>query len=219
VIRSWRHRRLPFLLPGKYNTSFPEQGAPVFRPVNIVLLNLAMVLSLGAFFPVVASEAPSAPARNESMSISTAGRNLADGLYLVARSAHEPEKVEPLAESERLIANDFHLLEPAERKPAVYLVLQTEPFVPLVLATAPREDREEASGKPRLHLELAEDQSGLLEDFTRAHLGETVAIVIGGDVVTTHKVKSVITGGRLQITRCTKHGCQTLYTELLKKPG
>jgi preprotein translocase subunit SecD len=96
------------------------------------------------------------------------------------------------------------------------LVLQTKPFVPFLLAAAPAEDKEEGTGKPRLQLQLAEDQKGPLEEFTRAHLGQTVAIVIGGDVVTTHKVKSAITGGRLQITRCTKHGCETLFTRLLK---
>jgi preprotein translocase subunit SecD len=146
--------------------------------------------------------------------------NLADGLYLVLRSDHDKQKVGTIGATETLVANDFHLLEPAEREPVVYMVLQTKPFIPLILGASPAEDKEEATGKPRLQLQLTEDQKGPLEEFTRAHLGETVAIVIGGDVVTSHKVKSAITGGRLQITRCTKHGCETLFTRLLKdRPG
>src|SRR5262249_2340942 len=126
--------------------------------------------------------------------------------------------LQPLGAAEKLITDDYHFLEPAEREPIRYLVLQTKPFVPLILASDPREDRED-SGKPRLQLQLAADQAAPLEEFTRSNLGGTVAIVIGGEIVTTHKVKTPITGGRLQITRCTEHGCETLFTKLLKKGG
>ena len=147
--------------------------------------------------------------------LTTKTEKLSDGLYLILRSAHERKSLRPLGETEKLVANDFHFLEPAEREPVIYLVLQSKPFVPLILGSNPSEDKEESTGKPRLQLQLAEDQQALLEEFTRAHMGEMIAIVIGGDVVSTHKVKSVILGGRLQITRCTKHGCQTLFTNLL----
>lgn len=141
---------------------------------------------------------------------------LPDGLYLVLRSADQEKRVAPVSENETLLANDFHFLEPAEREPVVYLVVQSKPFIPFSLGSDPAEDREEVTGKPRLLLQLSEDQKGPLEEFTRTNLGKTVAIVIGGDVVTSHKVKSAITGGRLQVTRCTEHGCETLFTKLLK---
>jgi len=143
---------------------------------------------------------------------------LPDGLYLVLRSSDTVVKLLPVGKTERLLSDNFHFLEPAEREPIRYLVLQTTPFVPLILASDPKEDRED-SGKPRLQLQLAEDQAGPLEDFSRSNLGGTVAIVIGGEIVTTHRIKSAITGGRLQITRCTEHGCETLFTKLLKKGG
>jgi hypothetical protein len=216
----------------------------MIRRLKIKLLMLAMLPVLGFSHPAAASEGSPAsleggsPASKRGSSASERGSSasekgspatakqsaqtsrsaskLADGLYLVLRSSHEQKSIEPLGETEKLLPNDFHLLEPAERESVVYLVLQTKAFVPLILGSNPSEDTEEATGKPRLQLQLAEDQKGPLEEFTRAHLGETVAIVIGGDVVTTHKVKSAVTGGRLQITRCTKHGCETLYTNLLK---
>lgn len=144
---------------------------------------------------------------------------LDNGLYLVVRSSRNVSEVHPIKEGEILIPNDFHLLEPEEREPVLYLVLQAKPFVPFHLAGAPTEDKETATGKPRLQLQLAAEQQKPLEDFTRQHLNDTVAIVIGNDVVTTHKVKSAITGGKLQITRCTKHGCETLYTGLLRGRG
>ena len=43
-----------------------------------------------------------------------------------------------------------------------------------------------------------------------------MAIVIGGAVVTVHKIKAAVSGGRLQITRCSKYGCHMLFTELQK---
>lgn len=181
-----------------------------------LLIFSMIVFSLLSTVPAWASEDGSSAERRQQAKLSAPAKELADGLYLVVRSAHDQRQVEPLSANEIVIANDFHLLEPAEREPLIYLVLQRNAFVPLVLGAPPTEDKEAATGKPRLQLQLAEDQKGPLEAFTRAHLGETLAIVIGGNVVTTHKVKSVISGGRLQITRCTKHGCETLYTTLLQ---
>jgi hypothetical protein len=183
----------------------------VLRLASIGML-LCVILTVPGFPSANAGEpAPSSPA----IPVADAGK-LADGLYLVLRSAREAKSLEPIADTEKLVANDFHLLEAAEREPVLYMVLQTKPFVPLLLGANPKEDKEESTGKPRLQLELAEGEKAPLEEFTREHFGGTVAIVIGGDVVTFHKVKAVITGGRLQITRCTKHGCEVLYTRLLK---
>lgn len=143
-------------------------------------------------------------------------RGLPDGLYLVLRSDRDPQKLQPLRQKEVEVVQDFHLLEPEEREPAIHHVLQVQPSIPFELEESPREDTEEGTNKPRLNLRLKENQIAPLEAFTEEHLGQTVAIVIGNEIVTTHKVKSAIKGGRLQITRCTKHGCETLFTRLLK---
>jgi preprotein translocase subunit SecD len=141
---------------------------------------------------------------------------LPDGLYLVLKSSRVRSELGSSAKNCVVVANDFHLLEPEEREPTQYLLVQRNPFIPLHLGTDPVEDTEQRSGKPRLSLQLAADQKQPLEEFTRQHQGETVVIVIGGEPVTSHKVKTAITGGALQITRCTKHGCETLFTTLLK---
>ena len=143
--------------------------------------------------------------------------DLRDGLYLVLRTDRDRDKLLPVSDNERILVNDFHFLEPAEREPAVYVALASKPFVPFELAAGPTEGKEDGTGKPRLQLQLAESQKSALADFTRANLGHSVAIVIGGEIVTIHKVKSVITEGKLQIVRCTKNGCETLFTRLLKE--
>ncbi|MBC7996813.1 MAG: hypothetical protein IAF58_02655 [Leptolyngbya sp.] len=140
---------------------------------------------------------------------------LSNGLYLVLRSSADAKSLQPLQQEEIERAQDFHLLEPEEREPTVHHVLQMQPFIPFDLDAPPKEDTETGTNKPRLQLKLKESQIGPLETFTREHLGKTVAIVIGNEIVTTHMVKSAIQGGHIQIVRCTKHGCETLFTRLL----
>ena len=107
------------------------------------------------------------------------------------------------------------MFEAEERQPTKYVVIEPEPFVPLILGEAPNREKDD-KGKPNLLLKLAKDQVKPLDDFTTKHLGGTVAIVIGGDIVTMHKIKAAIKGGLIQITRCSDHGCQVIYTELQK---
>jgi hypothetical protein len=63
-------------------------------------------------------------------------------------------------------------------------------------------------------MQLAPEQIVPLEKFTRRHVGQQVAIVIGDRVVTVHKVREPIVGDRLQITRCTDNGCDVLFSAL-----
>lgn len=141
---------------------------------------------------------------------------LSDGLYLVLSEDRVKEHLLPVKDNQIVVLNDFRLLEPLERETPIFLQLQKAPFVPLLINGKPLEDKEERSNKPRLQLTLKPEQIEPLKEFTTTNLGKTVAIVIGGEVITTHKIRTPITGGRLQITRCTKHGCETLYSRLLK---
>src|SRR5688572_15664343 len=102
----------------------------MFRLLKIKLTMLATLLITSAPPASVASGEGTPAATNQAASVSAVESNLADGLYLVLRSSHEVKKLEPLGETERLLTNDFHFLEPAERERVIYLVVQTKPFVP-----------------------------------------------------------------------------------------
>ena len=65
-----------------------------------------------------------------------------------------------------------------------------------------------------LGISLTPSASELLEAFTRDHLGQRVAVVTGGEVITMHKIKEVIKGGKIQISRCGDRGCEILFQEL-----
>jgi preprotein translocase subunit SecD len=70
----------------------------------------------------------------------------------------------------------------------------------------------------RIQLKLKPKAAQALEDLTRGHLGRQVAIVIGGEVVTMHKVRTVIKGGDVQITSCAPGAAEYLLKQLQGRP-
>ena len=140
---------------------------------------------------------------------------LKDGLYLILRQDPDRAKVEPAAPDEEIVINDFEFLQPSEREPTSFIAVSQEQFIPFIFSTDPAKGSDD-KGRTKLLLQLAEDQIKPLESFTEKHCGKSVAIIIGGKVVTTHKIREAITGGKLQITRCSDFGCDVLYTQLLK---
>jgi hypothetical protein len=77
---------------------------------------------------------------------------------------------------------------------------------------AQRDDR----GWTSLNVTLAPQHVKALEHFTRAHLDSVVAIVIDGEIITMHKVRTVIEDGKAQITRCSDDACRSLLLKLAK---
>lgn len=143
-------------------------------------------------------------------------KNLVDGIYLIQREAKSEKDLIPLKVEEQILINDFEFIAPDERGETSYVVVSKNSFVPIILASEPVKSNDQ-TGKPKLEISLAEDQIKPLEKFTTDNVMKSVAIVIGGKVVTMHKIRVPIVGGKMQITRCTDHGCEALYTELLKR--
>lgn len=141
---------------------------------------------------------------------------LPNGIYLVLREAASSKFLEPASATERILIDDGHLLEPTQPNlpdEPRFVALSTEHFIPISLAQKPTK-KLDAQGKKQLLFELAKEQVVPLETFTRENCGRSVAIVIANQVVTVHKVREPIRGGKIQITRCTDNGCDVLYTQL-----
>ncbi len=182
--------------------------------INGVILIVLAALSLP--LPMVsAPESESTVPPTKSSTADTAVK-LADGLYLVLRKDTDRSNIEPIAKGETLLINDYRFLEPADRQATEYVVVQKDAFVPLIMKDQP-EKGTDTKGRPKLLISLAEDQSGKLEEFTRKNTGGSVAVVIGDQVVSCHKIREPIVGGRMQITRCTDNGCAAIYSELQKR--
>ena len=110
-------------------------------------------------------------------------------------------------------AKEFARGDAAE--PPEYLIVGTRPDVPLDLADSPTSGKD-AEGKAFVNLTLAPEASRKLSDFTAKHAeeGASVAVIIGGRVVTRHKIRAKIEGGQLRVSCCGKGACEFLLKNL-----
>jgi preprotein translocase subunit SecD len=177
------------------------------KKLSLAALAAALAVASSGIWASADDKLPSTGSKSAAQSA------LADGLYLVVRDSDKKEALGRIEHNERLLLDDSHFLEPSERHPDLYTVLQTDSFVPMTLAQAPTR-RKDPRYRTALYVELAPEQIPVLEKFTRQNLGKRAAIVVGGDIVTVHKIKEVIKGGALQITRCTDNACEVLYAKL-----
>jgi preprotein translocase subunit SecD len=135
-----------------------------------------------------------------------------DGIYAVLRDSAEEQGVRPLREGEALLVHRPPSLKGQEDEPPRYLVLRAAPDVALDLAGPPRAVKEGDS--TRILLKLRPDAAAALERLTRDRQGRQVAVVLGGEVVSLHKVREVIKGGEVQITSCAPGGAERLLERL-----
>lgn len=165
------------------------------RPLMMVTLAAALMASPAAAFPP-----------------------LANGIYGIYGDETDVRRLRAPAPNEVLVTYDQKIVDLAATEPVRFLLLHRSPDVPMSLAGKP-EKKPGPRGNPMLHLTLDPKHASLLESFTRANAGKVnVAIVVGGQVLTTHKIREPIVGGRLQITRCSDDACETLFTELTAPP-
>ena len=139
------------------------------------------------------------------------------GFYLVAAMAPSADALPAPTRQQRIVRDDSKYPRDSEATPVLYVLLSRRPDVVLTLANAPVLQQKGPNGFAELQLELTREAAADLERMTRKHLGQRVALVVDGDVVTIHKIRSVISDGKMQLTRCTDNACQYLYTRLAKK--
>ena len=175
------------------------------------LSKLILMLFLAIFFSCGSSD------NNSNTSFSdhseTADLKIENGLYLIQNEYTGFEKLE--SEGVVIPFNHDFLDSNLVGQPTL-LEIDTSEFVKLDLAVAP-EGIVQADKRINLMITLTDAASIQLADFTEKHLKGKVAIVIGGQAVTKHKIRSRIEGGKLQITRCTDNACKHLLLELNKK--
>ena len=140
-------------------------------------------------------------------------RKLPDGVYAVLREGAKEKDVQPLKGGEVLAVHRSRYLKDGDKEPPRFLVVRPAPDVPLDLAAEPKADKD-GEEVVRILLKLRPKAAAALERLTRDQRGRQVAIVIGGEVVTVHKVRAVIKGGEVQITSCTPGAAAYLLKQL-----
>jgi hypothetical protein len=56
-----------------------------------------------------------------------------------------------------------------------------------------------------------------MEEVTRANPNRSLAMIIGGEVVTVHKIRSAISGGLVRIANCDEKAGMYLLQQLRKR--
>jgi preprotein translocase subunit SecD len=140
-------------------------------------------------------------------------KKLPDGVYAVLREGLKDKAVLPLKDGEVLVVHRHRYLKKDEQEPPRFLVVRSAPDVELALAEEPKAVKE---GKEvvRILLKLRPKAATALERLTRDHLGRQITIVLGGEVVTMHKIRQVIKGGEVQITSCAAGAANYLLEQL-----
>ncbi|MHC4940733.1 MAG: hypothetical protein ACYTHK_17470 [Planctomycetota bacterium] len=118
---------------------------------------------------------------------------LPNGVYEVRASGAEP----PAADAQsRVLVFDRQFIRGGDEIPPEYVLLDTTGYAPLDLAEPP--EQAEVNGRAVLLLTLTPDAGRALTELT-TH-AERAAVVVGGEVVTVHRVRVPIEGGRLQVS-------------------
>jgi preprotein translocase subunit SecD len=136
-----------------------------------------------------------------------------NGIYAVRRDSLEEKEVLPIKDGEVLLVNRHRYQKNDDKEPPRYLVVRASPEVPLDLAGEPMADRD-GEEVVRIRLKLRPQAAVALERLTRAQQAKQIAIVLNGEVVTMHKVRSVIRNGDAQITSCAPGAAGYLFRQL-----
>jgi preprotein translocase subunit SecD len=139
-------------------------------------------------------------------------KTVPDGVYAVLRDGPSDKDLLPLKDGEALVADRHRYLKADDQEPPRFLVVRAAPDVDLDLAEAPKAVKE--GEVVRVLLKLQPKAAMALERLTSDQRGKQVAIVVGGEVVTAHKVREVIKGGEVQITSCTPGAAKYLLEQL-----
>jgi preprotein translocase subunit SecD len=138
---------------------------------------------------------------------------VSDGVYAVEREGAAEKDVLPLKDGEALVVNRHRYQKTDGKEPPRYLVVHATPEVTLDLAGEPKADKE-GDEVVRIQLKLQPKPAAALEKLTRERPGKQVAIVIGGEIVTVHKIRGAIPNGDVQITSCTPGAADFLLKQL-----
>jgi len=138
------------------------------------------------------------------------------GFYLVLAEGLTMDALPAPTTAQWIARYDYKFLRPEEKEPTKYLLLAKRPDVVLLLSKPPEKLKGEG-GRTQLLLEATEEAAADLARVSRDHIGQLVAFVVDGDVVSTHKIRSAITDGKFRMSRCTDNACEYIYGRLTKR--
>jgi len=181
------------------------------------LIRAAGVVVLTGVLCACGCDSKPAPSSNQAKpAANAAARSLENGAYAVRTEASTPQDAESDSRRRVVLTYDRRKYSDAPRdEPLTYVEIDPADYIPLII-DAPPEMTRDSQGKGILSVSLTPASAIKCESFTQAHLGGRVALVVDGQIVTLHKIRSVVTDGKLQITRCTDDACQVIRAKLTR---
>jgi preprotein translocase subunit SecD len=135
--------------------------------------------------------------------------SLPNGFYLIQEEHTDASALQKPADDETIVTYTLDHLGVYDQPPRHYRV-KVKPDVPFS-PDAKAEVGDKNEGKTTLNIALGEGNASEFQKFTAANIDRAVAVIIAGKVVTAHKIRSEIVGGKIQITRCGDDACEQLY--------
>lgn len=143
-------------------------------------------------------------------------KTLPNGVYAVLRESVREKDVLPIEAGEALIVHRSLYQKKDDKEPPRFLVVRPAPDVALDLAEEPRAVKE-GDEVVRILLKLRPKAAAALERLTADRLGKHIAIVLGGEVATMHRIREVIRNGEAQITSCAPGAAGYLLEQLQRR--
>jgi preprotein translocase subunit SecD len=143
-------------------------------------------------------------------------KKLPDGVYAVLREGTAEKDLLPLKDGEVLAVDRQLYAKNDDKNPPRYLVVHKAPDVLLDLVGEPKAVKE-GDDVVRILLKLQPKSAEELERLTKNNVGKQVAICLGGEVVSAHKIRDAIKGGDVQISCCAPGSAKYLLEQLQKQ--
>ena len=121
---------------------------------------------------------------------------LADGVYEVLAIEGDRDALPAPDAGTRVLIFDRQFIAGGSELPPEYVLLRVAGHAPLDLAESP--SRGETGGRPVLLLTLRPEAGETLTALTSK--AERAAVVVDGAIVTVHRIRVPIEGGRLQVS-------------------
>jgi len=176
----------------------------------------ALVTAFVLVFAIWGCKSPHADPPNQApAALSPAAHRLENGAYFIFHEAPTAQEIQTQGAPQVVLAYDRKKYSEAPpNEPLAYVAIDPKDYVPLIIEGAPEMTRD-GQGKSVLTVSLARKNAERAEAFTRAHLGGRIAMVVYDEIVTLHKIRNVITDGKVQITRCTDNACEVIRSKLV----
>lgn len=124
------------------------------------------------------------------------GSPLADGVYEVRAVEPTTDALPAAGPHEQVLLFDRQFLRDAESIPPAYVLVRRSGYAPLILAKPPTPG--ERNGRDTLLLTLTPEAGSALTALTSR--ADRAAVIVDGAIVTVHRVREPIEGGRLQVS-------------------